>query len=150
MKAILQVKLYCLLKKKKEIFCMMLWYIEILAGKIFLKLKKLLKNIFIESVKSISYDNFLIALKKLKIVKDDYKKNRFYQWKILNDDEMVLQRQKILIKLNAKAQHIFSLLQFVILLVNLSYHNLVLIINILISMIISGIISLVYIFFIIF
>ena len=109
------------------------------------------KNTFIESVIAIRYDDFLIALKKLKLVKDDYKNKSSFNEKKINNDEMALQRQKLLLKLNAKTQQIFNLFEFVKIILYLSSHNLVLIINILLSMMIPGIVSLVYIiFFIIF
>ena len=123
-----------------------------ISRKDFSEIKSVIKkNTFIESVIAIRYDDFLIALKKLKIVKDDRKKINIPKEKKINNDEMASQRQKLLIKLNAKTQQIFNLFEFVKIILYLSSHNFILIINILISMMIPGIISLVYIiFFIIF
>ena len=123
-----------------------------ISRKDFSEIKSVIKkNTFIESVIAIRYDDFLIALKKLKIVKDDHRKIDSIKEKKINGDEMAVQRQKLLIKLNAKTQQIFNLFEFVKIIIYLSSHNFILIINILISMMIPGIISLVYIiFFIIF
>ena len=98
------------------------------------------KNTFIESVTAIRYDDFLIALKKLKIVKDKELNNN--QEKKVNK---ISERQKLLIKLNSKTQQLFNLFEFIKIILYLSSHNFILIINILISMMIPGIISIFYI-----
>ena len=123
-----------------------------ISRKDFANIKNVIKkNTFIESVTAIRYDDFLIALKKLKIVKDDPKRQDFYKGQKLNKKDMNTERQKLLIKLNSKTQQIFDLLDFIKIILYLSSHNFVLIINILISMMVPGIISFIYIiFFIIF
>ena len=111
-----------------------------ISKKDFYEIKRVVKkNTFIETVNAIRYDDFLIALKKLKIFK---KKPNKIEQEIKIDDS---KRQKMLKKLNAKTQEIFNLFEFIKIILYLSSHNFVLIINILICMMIPGIISLIYI-----
>ena len=112
-----------------------------ISKKEFGEIKKVVKkNTFIETVNSIRYDDFLIALKKLKIVKVNPRKESVENKKRFNSE-----KQKLLMKLNSKTQQIFSLFEFIEIIIYLSSHNFILIINILISMMIPGVISLIYI-----
>ena len=112
-----------------------------ISKKEFGEIKKVVKkNTFIETVNSIRYDDFLIALKKLKIVKVNPKKESVENKKCINSE-----KQKLLMKLNSKTQQIFNLFEFLEIIIYLSSHNFILIINILISMMIPGVISLIYI-----
>jgi hypothetical protein len=106
------------------------------------------KNTFIENVNALRYDDFIIALKKLKKVKEYPKKeeiNNESNEQEIKKKDINSERQKLLIKLNSKTQQLFNLFEFIKIILYLSSHNFILIINILISMMIPGIISLVYI-----
>jgi hypothetical protein len=106
------------------------------------EIKKIVKkNTFIEDINAIRYDDFLKALRKLKIVQG--KKKEIGEEE--NKNNIHSQRQKLLIKLNSKTQQIFNLFEFIKIIIYLSSHNFVLMINIVISMMIPGIISLIYI-----
>ena len=105
------------------------------------------KNTFIEDVSALRYDDFLIALTKLKISQNK-EKNNTNQIVIVDKEKksnIISERQKLLIKLNSKTQQIFNLFEFIKIILYLSSHNFIIIINILISMMIPGIISLAYI-----
>ena len=110
----------------------------------FAEIKRVVKkNTFIESVSAIRFDDFLLALKKLKIGNEQSKKLEINNQ--LKKNKKISERQKLLIKLNSKTQQIFNFFEFIKVILYLSSHNFTLIINILISMMIPGIISLVYI-----
>ena len=105
-----------------------------ISKKDFYEIKKVVKkNTFIESVNAIRYDDFLIALKKLKIFQ---RKPNKLEEELKNDDTSA-KRQKMLIKLNSKTQQIFNLFEFAKIIIYLSSHNFILIINILICMMIN-------------
>ena len=108
----------------------------------FAEIKRVVKkNTFIENVSAIRYDDFLVALKKL----NKKYKNKDILYSQEKKSNIISERQKLLIKLNSKTQQIFNLFEFIKIILYLSSHNFILIINILISMMIPGIISLIYI-----
>ena len=109
----------------------------------FFEIKNILRiNTFIENVNVniIKYEDFYLALQKLKFIQDSDNM-------ILNDNnEYNFEKQKFLKKLTRKTQQIFNWIDFLKNILYMSSHNFILIIIINISMMIPGIISMIYIF----